>query len=53
MEQAVRVPAADRWTPRLGPAEIPCWSVRSGLLGDPVLVNWGSASPLTPLRCPP
>jgi hypothetical protein len=36
VEQAVRVPHADDWTPRTGPAEILCWGVlRSGLLRHP------------------
>jgi hypothetical protein len=36
VEQAVRVPRADSWTPRLGPAEILCWGVLwGGLLRHP------------------
>jgi hypothetical protein len=41
MEQAIRVPHADEWAPRRGPAEILCWGVlRSGLLRHPLLVGW-------------
>jgi hypothetical protein len=41
VEQAVRVPQPEEWTPRLGPAaELLCWGVlRSGLLRHPVLVR--------------
>jgi hypothetical protein len=40
LEQAVRVPQRDDWTPLRGPAEILCWGVlRSGLLRHPVLVR--------------
>jgi hypothetical protein len=40
VEQAARVPHADEWRPRLGPAEVLCWSVlRSGLLRHPLLAR--------------
>jgi hypothetical protein len=40
VEQAVRLPRAEDWTPRCGRAEILCWGVlRSGLLRHPVLVG--------------
>jgi bifunctional non-homologous end joining protein LigD len=42
VEQAVRVPQAADWAPRLGPAEVLCWGVlRSGLLRHPVLITPG------------
>lgn len=41
VEQAVRLPGAGDWTPRVGPAEILCWGMlRSGRLRHPVFVGW-------------
>jgi ATP dependent DNA ligase domain len=40
VEQAIRVPQPEEWTPRQGPAEVRCWGVlRSGLLRHPVLIT--------------
>ena len=40
VEQAIRVPHSEEWTPRPGPAEVFCWGVlRSGLLRHPVWVG--------------
>jgi bifunctional non-homologous end joining protein LigD len=40
VEQAIRVPYADAWTPRQGSADVVCWGVlRSGLLRHAVLVG--------------